>query len=269
MEEAIKILKKYTGHKTIILTESGDTAIFAAMYCARKLGLGKPNVLIPDQGGWLTYKKYPKMLELNAKEYKTELGIVRINELETENSCCLIYENPTGYFAEQPTKQIYEKCKDDCLVIADVTGCIGDEELCNGTFADIMVGSFGKWKPVNLGYGGFVSFKREEDYLKAKEIFNTTSFDESRLNELAKKLEDCRQRLDYLYKKCRKVKSELKNHEVLHRDKKGINVAVRFKTEIEKQELIEYCENNKYEYTLCPRYIRVLEQAISIEIKRL
>ena len=36
----------------------------------------------------------------------------------------------------------------------------------------------------------------------------------------------------------------------------------------EKKELIAYCEKNGYEYTECPRYIRVLENAISIEVKR-
>ena len=70
-EQVIKQLQKLSGHEFIELTSRGNTAIFAAIYCARKItGLGK--VLIPDQGGWLSYTKYPKMLEMEAEEVKTE-----------------------------------------------------------------------------------------------------------------------------------------------------------------------------------------------------
>ena len=37
----------------------------------------------------------------------------------------------------------------------------------------------------------------------------------------------------------------------------------------EKDKIIKYCKENNYEYTLCPRYIRVNENAVSIEVKRL
>ncbi|MBI4141867.1 hypothetical protein HY484_03010, partial [Candidatus Woesearchaeota archaeon] len=43
---------------------------------------------------------------------------------------------------------------------------------------------------------------------------------------------------------------------------------VKFNNEQEKQQLIDYCNKNKYEYTLCPRYIRVMDNAISIEVKK-
>jgi len=35
------------------------------------------------------------------------------------------------------------------------------------------------------------------------------------------------------------------------------------------QIVIDYCEENNLEFTQCPREIRILEDAISIEIKRL
>jgi len=36
----------------------------------------------------------------------------------------------------------------------------------------------------------------------------------------------------------------------------------------ERERLINYCNNEKLEYTLCPRSIRVKERAVCIEVKR-
>jgi len=277
-DEIISELKKLTKHNYIELTERCNTAIFAALYCARKLALDdkhnitKKAIIIPDQGGWLTYEKYPKMLELEAKKVKTEHGIIDLKELKeiSKNACAFIYSNPAGYFAEQPIKDIYKICKENnCLVIMDVTGCIGDAKLCDGDYADFTVCSFGRWKPINLGYGGFVSTGKKEYFDKAKEIFNTTSFDEKYLPLLDEKLKELSKRLDFLYKKADKVKNDLKGFSILHKDKKGINVVVKFSNNGEKEKIINYCKTNNLEYTLCPRYIRVMDKAISIEIKRL
>ena len=38
---------------------------------------------------------------------------------------------------------------------------------------------------------------------------------------------------------------------------------------VEKEAITMYCESNGYEFTECPRYIRIIEPAISIEVKRL
>jgi len=48
-----------------------------------------------------------------------------------------------------------------------------------------------------------------------------------------------------------------------------INVIIKFDDEEVKQRIIEYCKENNLEYTVCPRYIRVNENAVSIELKRL
>ena len=86
---------------------------------------------------------------------------------------------------------------------------------------------------------------------------------------LEKKLKELKKRLNLLYGKAEKVKSDLKDFNIIHRDKKGINVIVKFDSDKEKEKIINYCKNNNLEYTLCPRYIRVMDKAISIEIKRL
>lgn len=274
----IDILKKLTKHNNIELTSRGNTAIFAALYCARKLVLDeknsitRKNVIIPDQGGWLTYEKYSQMLELEVKKVKTDFGIIDLGDLKkiSKNACAIIYSNPAGYFAEQPTKEIYNICKkNECLVILDVTGCIGDNKLCNGDYADFTLSSFGRWKPVNVGYGGFVSTQKKEYFDKAKEIFKTTSFDKKYFPLLEKKLKALDKRLEFFYKKAIKVKNDLKNSDIIHKDKKSINVIVKFNSDKQKEKIINYCKTNNLEYTLCPRYIRVMDNAISIEIKRL
>ena len=73
----------------------------------------------------------------------------------------------------------------------------------------------------------------------------------------------------FLCRVCKKIKEDLKGFDIVHKDGNGLNVVVKFKDKSEKQKLIKYCKQNNYEYTMCPRYIRVLDKAISIEVKRL
>lgn len=253
MQDPVIMLQELTGHKHIVLTPSGDKAILAALQHVNT------TIQVPDQAGWLTYKKYSQMLGLEIAELKTDRGVI-IHENVQKDS--IIYCNPAGYFAEQPKEEIFKKAK---LVVMDVTGCIGDMQLCDGRYAQIMVGSFGKWKPVNLGAGGFISFQSEE----MKKRHSITEEFSANKEELCRKLANSKARQEYLQGICRKIKHDLAGYDIIHREKKGINVVIGYKNEIEKTGILEYCERNKYEYTLCPRNIRVLEQAISIEVKRL
>jgi len=269
-ERVFDLLKKYTKHEHIELTSRGNTAIFAALYCARKIN-PKKIILTVDQGGWLSYLKYPKRLEFKVELVKTDYGIVDLKDinkkLADKNCCAFLYANPAGYFAGQPIKDIYEICKkNDCLVILDVTGSIGSE-LCNGKFADFTVGSFGKWKPINLGYGGFLSARQKRHFSKLKEIDDIT-FNEKYLPSLYKKLKSVKEKYKLFNKLNKKIKKDLKEFKILHNEKRGINVIIKFDTEKEKNKIIDYCIKNKHQFTICPRYIRVNEKAISIEVKR-
>ncbi len=260
------LLKEYTKHDHIKLTSRGNMSIFLAMYMAKKEN-SKPYFLIPDQGGWLTYKTYPKIFNFNIKELKTDKGIIDLEELKQVARKCsaLLYSNPAGYFAEQPAKEIYEICKEEeCLVIMDVSGSIGNE-ICNGEYADFMVGSFGRWKPVNVEYGGFISAKEQ---WPDKNIFSLYRSCDEKLQQIYEKLKEAPEKINSFMQKAEKIKQDLNELEIIHKDKKGINVVVAYKTDFEKTKIIEYCEKNNLEYTECPRYIRVEEPAISIEIKR-
>lgn len=263
-EKILQLLRQYTGHENVWLTESGDAAILAALNLAR-LKTEKKTVLIPDQGGWLSYQKYPKKVGFKLAALKTDLGIIDTAILKKglANASCLLYQNPAGYFADQPIADIYKECK-GTTVILDVTGCLSDKALCNGAYADIMVGSFGEHKPVNLGYGGFISMK--EAFGNPEEFL--TPFDDSYIAPLHQKLIELPARYKKLTETARKVKMQLKEKRIAHPNRQGINVVVLYADESEKMKLVKFCQENKFEYTECPRYIRVMTNAISIEIKR-
>lgn len=267
--KVIGLLRKYTQHKRIRLAQRGNKAIAAALKYAKKAN-PKEYVLVPEQGGWLTFLNYPKKEGFDIKTVKTDYGIIDLKDLKSKvkNASAIIYTNPAGYFAEQPLKEIYEICKNKCLVILDVSGSVGDT-LCNGKYTDIMLGSFGKWKPVNIEYGGFISFKKKKDYEQSKKILSELDFDKSKLSELYEKLKGIKKKYSLFYKTNKKIKKDLKDFRIIHKDKKGINAIVVFHNDNEKEKLINYCKTKGYEFTLCPRYIRVNEYAVSIEVKRI
>src|SRR3989338_220218 len=179
------VLRTFTGHPFIEITPSGDAAINAAL---SSITPGKI-VLIPEEGGWLSYKEAPQKwklhpLEVSCTESKLNLPDLQL-KLQSQPCGALLYQNPGGYFAPQPMKEIYELCtKNHCLVILDVSGSIGTP-LCDGRYADIMVGSFGKWKLVEAHGGGFVSYSKPPQLEK---MHYTSLADEPQLKVILQKL---------------------------------------------------------------------------------
>lgn len=258
MDSMIHELSRISGMPHIVLTDRGNTAIMEALKIAKAAGIKK--VLIPDQGGWFSYKSSPVELGMEIEQIKTDYGVFDLSILKEKISehCALLYENPAGYYAEQPVEEIYNVCKGRCLVILDVTGCIGRNNYSN--CCDIMVGSFGPNKPVNLGYGGFIA---------SNKVMNVApTFGEGYYEKLNLQLG----LLDDVYKGYEKIRkkiiSDLSSYEILHKDKQGINVVVRFRSKEEMENLINYCNKNNFEFRKCPFYIRVKAKAISIEVKR-
>lgn len=266
----IENLKKFTGHENIFLAQRGNKAIFAALKIVKEASQ-KNAILIPDQGGWITHLQYAKELRFNLKMLDTHYGVIKLDALKEniKDASAIIYSNPAGYYAEQPVKDIYDICrKNKVLVILDVSGCIGSD-FYKGDYADMIVCSFGKWKPINLGYGGFISASDNNMFGKNKKILENLEFDENNYDALCQKLANLKKRYEFFEKTNKKIKDELKNFNILHRNKKGINVVVKFLNDNEKNKMISYCEKNKYEFVVCPKLIRVNENAISIEVKRL
>jgi len=258
-------LKKYTKHDNIFFVPRGNKAIFSALKIVHGSGFNK--ILIPDQGGWLTYSHYAKKLKFDVKMLETDYGIINLDNLK-ENNAAIIYSNPAAYYAEQPFKEIYEICKkNNIIVILDISGCIGSD-FYHGNYADVIVCSFGRWKPINLGYGGFISIQ-DKEILKLNNNFLKNLEFKEKYAALYNKLIDLKTRYDFFEKINKKIKSELKNLNILHKYKNGINVIIKFDNDKEKNKIIDYCEKNKYEFVVCPKSIKVNENAISIEVKRL
>lgn len=264
-EEIKNKLKQLTSHQFLEITTRGNTAIEAAFSVVKK----GETILIPEEGGWLHYKRAPPKLGLKVKGVKCEEAKINLADLKeklTGKPAALLYQNPGGYYAEQPDEEIYELCKkNNCLAMVDVSGALGTE-LCEGNNADLLVGSFGEGKLVEAHVGGFVSCKNKELFEKLN-ILKLN--DEKKLKIILEKINQLPSRVDFLKKKIKKIKEELAQFNLVRPKDLGFVVVVKFSTPDEKEKIINYCKNHQLEWRECPRYIRIKEKAISIEVKKL
>ncbi len=272
-KQVIAKLVELTNHNCIEITTRGNAAIAAA------LSILPPHkkVIIPEEGGWLSYRTLPLKLGLDIVEVKcndSKINLLDLNSLLAKGNCsALLYQNPGGYFAEQPMAEIYNLCKEKgCLVILDVSGSIGTK-YCNGAYADILVGSFGEWKLVEAKVGGFVSANDEEIFRRIQkhaELLN----ERNDFKTILHKLEALPERINFLNKRRKQVILDLLPYDVVHEDDFGLVVVIKYppeknKAEKVKESVIKYCSQNFLEWTECPRYIRLNKPGISIEVKRL
>ena len=266
--KVLGLLKDYTCKSQVHIVDRGNTAILAGFMVAKALN-NKRYVLIQDQGGWLWYEKLAKKAGLEVKRLKTVDGVIKdLTELD-DDVCCVIYAQPSGYCLKQDSGYIFRAAKKKgVIVIMDCSGSVGNK-LCNGRAADFIVGSFSKWKPVDMGRGGFIAYDAldsAEARLVMKKIIQSVEWGEGYYAELLRKLQNISSRYQAFNKTCQKITADLSGFEVLYDE--GIVVIVKYKNDEEKNKIIKYCELNAYEYTECPREIRVNSKAISIEVKR-
>ncbi|HME87573.1 MAG TPA: DegT/DnrJ/EryC1/StrS family aminotransferase [Candidatus Nanoarchaeia archaeon] len=255
-------LSEIIGHKKVVVTDRGNSAIYASLLIAKQLGHTK--VLVVDQSGWTTHKTYPKELGFDVVELKTDDGLITKESLEEHSDCVLLYQTIAGYFAEQDLEMIYSVAKKNNLfLIEDICPSIG----LHKTKANISVCSFRRWKPVNLGTGGCISFN--ENYEEIIADFISKHPFTGDMERLSEKLKELPARYELFFDMVEKVKHELKHLSIVHPEKQGVNVVVLFNKESERAEIMNCCEKYNLEYEQCPRYIRLNKQAISIEIKRL
>ncbi len=263
-EKVVAQLKKIILHSFIEIVLRGNSAINSALSLVPKDKI----ILIPEEGGWLHYRIGPKKLGLKFLEVKCHDAKINLEDLEEKlsnyNCGAFLYQNPGGYFAEQSVEEIYQLCqKHDCLVILDASGALGSKLPLT---ADILLGSFGGEKPVNAGFGGFISAKDKKILEQLKlEVLS----DEKKLEVILNKLEELPERIQFLTDKRKKIIKDLSSFDIVHKKDFGLVVVVKFSTSSEKEKIIEYCKREKLEWTECPRYLRLNQPAISIEIKRL
>lgn len=267
-QEIVSSIQKLTNHKFAEIVLRGNSAIDSALSLVPKNKI----ILIPEEGGWIHYQKAPNKLYLGCVEVKCQDAKIDLKDLEDKlrkNPCgAFLYQNPGGYFAEEPIKEIYDLClKHGCLVILDVSGAIGTK-LCDGRYADILVGSFGEWKLVEAKGGGFISCQKKElfDQLKLEKLD-----DPKQLVTIFEKLNELPGRIDFLLKKREKIILELQKQkfEIVHPPDLGFVTVVKYSGEKEKRDLVEFCQIRNLPYTLCPRYIRLNKPAVCIEVKQM
>ncbi len=266
MKDAIvQAIRKRVNHEHIALVNRGNSAILVSLM---KFAT---TVFAPKEGGWLTYKRYAKELgldyvEINCNDAKIDLVDLRKKLIP---GSVFIYHSLGGYCAEQDIQEIYSICNEKaCLVIMDVSGSFGTK-LGDGKYADICLGSFGEWKLVDLGTGGFISFKNPDLIKQIKPLLSAFTFNGD-LEGLLTKIDSVEERIAFLLGKRKEILSDLSNQKILHsEDELGFVVIVPFSNETDRLRILAYCTDKGYEYTTCPRDIRVLRDAVSIEVKRL
>ena len=264
--EARKKLQNLTNKSNIFFTDRGNRSINLALKLAKSLG--KSKAYIQDQGGWITYEQYLKKLKFDYHFLDSDYGVLSLDIIKKhiDSDSVLLINSMPGYFAVQDNmKEIEELCKNKgCILINDVAGSIGTSEA---QYGDIIIGSFGRWKPINIEYGGFIAFDND-DYSK----FFSDKFDKELkefYSELLTDLDGLKKRRNDLLAITNKIKTQLSQYQVLKKDDVGYNVIVKFSSPKEELDIMNYCKLYNYEFTLCPRYIRVMDDAISIEVKRL
>jgi len=250
MEKVKGLLSQITGKKNIYLTRRGNISIKDSLKYAKEKGYSK--LCIQDQGGWLTYSQFAEKLKLNIEDIKTDYGIVK----GSFKDCILLINTMPAYAFLQETEDIEAE---RCIRINDISGSIGHPQ---SRWGDIIIGSFGKHKPINLEKGGFIATNLEMNLEEEK-------FTKAELEKLRKKLDEIHKRIRHFAIISSRIKKELNHLNIVHPHKEGINVIFQTSKEKEKQEIKDYCNKHRIDYTECPRYIRINEEGISIEVKRL
>jgi hypothetical protein len=248
-----------------LLTNRANQSIFFALFLLKKYGI--KTIYIPDQGGWISYKVFPKFLDLKVKILRTNKGVPEEEDLkEIKNSALILCSSP-GYLRDL-SKKMWQ-IKD--LLNENNSFLINDNSSGFSFDGDIVVMSFGKWKPMNLGIGGLLEIKNEElsEFAKKEELDKFFKF-QVRLDEEIKKLaEEKLKNIDELVNKgvefANKYKKEFKDYLIKEIGKeKSLNVPLVY-----SEELIKELKEKNLPFRLMPDYIRLKIKGISLETKKI
>ena len=235
-------LANITNHNFAKLVNSGNSAILSAM------NFVDGAILIPDQGAWNGFKQIVNFLNKDLITVKTNKGWIDLDNLnesiisssedniidldDEDNKSALFLTSFAAYTAEQDLKAICDFAhNNNILVVEDASGAIGDYEnrLANGNYSDIIIGSTGSPKIVNVEDGGFITtnddklFEKSSLLLKTNKASNITAC--GIYNELDFAKDNLKKTVDAsLYLK--EAIGDKTNFNVFHKDKRGINVII-------------------------------------------
>ena len=270
LKEAENLLKTTTNHEHVRVVNSGNSAILAAMS-----NFNGP-IILPNQGGWIGFKKIAEILGLKVLYMPTNLGIIDIELLQDfiieKRPEALFLTSFAGYMAEQPVKEIYQICEDHgVFLVEDASGAVGDPSgnLCCGKHAHILLASTGSPKIVNVGSGGFITSNDSKIFNNNIYLYKTLRASTVTLAGMVEEIRRAPQVFSRTLSACDFLKKELKF--VLHSKKRGINVCLP--TDHAKSMARELRKSlNVYGgamITTCPRYDRINLPAVCLEIKNL
>ncbi len=262
-----------TGHEYVKTVNSGNSAILGVMSSF------KGKILIPDQGGWTGFKMMADFLGLERVEVKTDRGIIETDLLrdtiEKKSPEAFFLTSFAGYTAEQPVKDIHQICEDSgVIMVEDASGSVGDStgRLANGDHAHVMVASTGSPKVVNVGNGGFISTDDKKILDNSRIILKTLKADPITCAGISEEIKIAPPVLSQTIAACQFLKSGLKGYEtVLHPEKRGTNICIS----LDNPKKAGYKLRKSFNVhgggmiTVCPRYDRILADAVCIEIKNL
>ena len=267
-DQVLKELRQLTKHEHVAVINRGNAGVFLSILQATGPILG------PKEGGWITYESIAQSL---GKEYihvetaaaKIDLDDLKVKVESAGKGSLFIYHSNAAYSVAQDTKAIYDVCHAAGVLVAmDASGAIGTE-LCNGHHADILFASFGRWKLIENKEGAMVSVADKVRFKNMKPLLQAVSF-EGDFAQLLQRINELPKRIEFLLAQSQQVIKGLQKHKILNKDEKyPFVVIVPFENEIDRLKIAAFCTKNKLEYTQCPREIRVMQDAISIEVKRL
>jgi hypothetical protein len=273
MINAEESVKRFTQHEHVKIVNSGSSAILSVM------STFKNRVMIPDQGGWIGFKKMADICGLEINYVPTELGLIQIDVLEDFieklKPEALFITSFAGYMAEQPIKDIFKVCEDmGVIMVEDASGGIGDSNglLGNGAHAHVILASTGSPKTVNVGNGGFISTNNTQILESAKNILSSLKADPITCAGISAEIENAPHILLKTMETCRLLKAEISEfREVLHDNKQGLNIGIPEK----RPKKLGYQLRKGLNVqggsiiTVCPNYNRVKLNSVCIEIKNL
>ncbi|EKF86316.1 DegT/DnrJ/EryC1/StrS family aminotransferase [Methanobacterium formicicum] len=266
-EEAII---KTTSHDHARVLSSGNAAIMAAMSTM------KGPVMIPDQGGWSGFKKICEFYGLELVNLPTEMGVIHLETLDElvklKSPESLFFTSFAGYMAEQPVKGIYDICEDNrVILVEDASGSVGDpqKKLACGDHSHVLVASTGSPKMVNVGNGGFISTSDQGMVNDMSFILKTLQGSPVTCAGLVEEIKRAPESLVKTINACEFIKKEIES--ALHPKKRGINIAIPH----DEPKSVARLLRNKLQVngggmiTTCPRYDRINQPAICLEVKNL
>lgn len=280
-------LADIVNHKFAKLVNSGNSAILSAMNSIDGA------IMIPDQGAWNGFKQIANFLNKDLIIVKTNQGLIDLDYLnesiisssennivdldDENNKSALFLTSFTAYTAEQDIKEISDFIhKNNMVLVEDASGAIGDWEnkLANGNYSDIIIGSTGSPKIVNVEDGGFITTNDNSLFDKSKLLLKTDKASNITACGIYNELDFAQENLKKSIDSCLYLKEKIKNEtgfEVFHSDKRGINVII--KTDDPKSLSYklrqEFVLDSHGMITKCPNYNRLKEKAVALEIKNL